>query len=114
MLGFWGPTTLYGKDPHPAHFALAVSLPELLAPGPRLNQLGIATRDFAGTETTEPSVIGWMPSAQLYFRDPDSHLVNSSPCWMSRPLPASSVRCRNGERAAESSALHSDARGKAK
>jgi mannose-6-phosphate isomerase-like protein (cupin superfamily) len=24
-------------------------------------------------ETTEPSVIGWMPSAQLYFRDPDGH-----------------------------------------
>jgi lactoylglutathione lyase len=75
MLGLWGPTTLYGKDPHPAHFALAVSLPELLAAGPRLNQLGIATRDFSGKETTEPSVIGWMPSAQLYFRDPDSHLV---------------------------------------
>jgi lactoylglutathione lyase len=75
MLGLWGPTTLYGKDPHPVHFALAVSLPELLAAGPRLNQLGIATRDFAGKETTEPSVIGWMPSAQLYFRDPDGHLV---------------------------------------
>jgi lactoylglutathione lyase len=75
MLGLWGPTTLYGKDPHPAHFALAVSLPELFAAGPRLNQLGIATRDFAGKETTEPSVIGWMPSAQLYFRDPDGHSV---------------------------------------
>ena len=73
MLGLWGPTTLYGKDPHPAHFAFAVSLPELLAAGPRLNQLGIATCDFAGKETTEPSVIGWMPSAQLYFRDPDGH-----------------------------------------
>lgn len=75
MLGLWGPTTLYGKDPHRAHFAIAVSLSELLEAGPRLNRLGIATRDFAGRETTEPSVIGWMPSAQLYFRDPDGHAL---------------------------------------
>jgi lactoylglutathione lyase len=73
MLGLWGPTTTYGRDPHRCHFALALSLPELLAAGPRLNRLGVATRNFAGEETTEPSVIGWMPSAQLYFRDPDGH-----------------------------------------
>jgi lactoylglutathione lyase len=23
----------------------------------------------------EPSVIGWMPSAQIYFSDPDGHTV---------------------------------------
>jgi len=50
-----------------------LSLPELLEAGQRLNRLGIATSNFAGEETTEPSVIGWMPSAQLYFRDPDGH-----------------------------------------
>jgi acetyl esterase/lipase len=33
------------------------------------------TYNFARTETTEPSVIGWMPSAQLYFRDPDGHMI---------------------------------------
>jgi lactoylglutathione lyase len=47
----------------------------LLLIGKRLNDLGISTRNFAGEETTEPSVIGWMPSAQLYFRDPDGHSV---------------------------------------
>src|SRR3954454_1941863 len=73
MLGLWGPTTTYGRDPHACHFAIAITLPELLAAGRRLNGLGIATRNFADDETTEPSVIGWMPSAQLYFRDPDSH-----------------------------------------
>ena len=31
--------------------------------------------NFSGETTTEPSVIGWMPSAQLYFRDPDGHSV---------------------------------------
>jgi len=73
MLGLWGPTTTYGRDPHRCHFAIAVGLPELLVAGPRLNGAGVPTRNFAGEETTEPSVIGWMPSAQLYFRDPDGH-----------------------------------------
>ncbi|MGH7178962.1 MAG: VOC family protein [Tepidisphaeraceae bacterium] len=73
MLGLWGPTTTRGGDPHPCHFAIAIPLSELLVVGKRLNVLGISTRNFAGEETTEPSVIGWMPSAQLYFRDPDGH-----------------------------------------
>ena len=73
MLGLWGPMTLYGKEPHRCHLAVALSLPELLEASKRLNRLGIATSNFAGKETIEPSVIGWMPSAQLYFRDPDGH-----------------------------------------
>jgi lactoylglutathione lyase len=73
MLGLWGPTTAYGGHPHRCHFAIAIPLPELLGVGRRLNDLGVSTRNFAGVETTEPSVIGWMPSAQLYFRDPDGH-----------------------------------------
>ena len=36
---------------------------------------GVAYQDFQGEQTDEPSVIGWMPSAQLYFRDPDGHSV---------------------------------------
>ncbi len=64
MLGLWGPGSAYGH-PHKCHFAIAVSLPELLAVGGRLNGLGVATRNFFLEETTEPSVIGWMPSAQF-------------------------------------------------
>ena len=30
---------------------------------------------FFTTETDEPSVIGWMPAAAVYFRDPDGHLL---------------------------------------
>src|SRR3954447_20064246 len=75
MLGLWGPTTTYGRDPHHCHLAIAIPLPELLVVGRRLNELGIATSNFAGVATTEPSVIGWMPSAQLYFRDPDGHAL---------------------------------------
>jgi lactoylglutathione lyase len=73
MLGLWGPGTAYGSPLHRCHLAFAVSLPELLAAARRLNELGVRTRNFAREETTEPSVIGWMPSAQLYFSDPDGH-----------------------------------------
>lgn len=75
MLGLWGPETAYGRFPHECHVAIAVSLPELLTAGQRLNDRGISTRNFAGEKTIEPSVIGWMPSAQIYFSDPDGHLL---------------------------------------
>jgi len=75
MLGLWGRDTTYGQHYHPNHFAIAMALPQLLAGGKRLNTLGVTTRNFTGEETAEPSVIGWMPSAQIYFRDPDGHSV---------------------------------------
>ena len=53
--------------------AFNVPLAELLAASERLNAAGIQTQNFAGEKTTEPSVIGWMPSALLYFRDCDGH-----------------------------------------
>src|SRR5438105_3471593 len=74
MLGLWGPTTPWGQS-HRCHFAVNVALPDLRAAGSRLSTLGVVTRDFSGKITTEPSVIGWMPSAQIYFSDPDGHAV---------------------------------------
>jgi lactoylglutathione lyase len=75
MLGLWGPTTTYGREFHKSHFALAISLSQLVGAGERLRRSGITCQDFRGEQTDEPSVIGWMPSAQLYFRDPDGHSV---------------------------------------
>ena len=75
MLGLWGPTTTYGREFHKSHFALAISLSQLLEVGARLRRSGVTCQDFRGEQTDEPSVIGWTPSAQLYFRDPDGHLV---------------------------------------
>jgi|SRR6185503_2678783 lactoylglutathione lyase len=75
MLGLWGSGTTRGDDFHKCHFAIAVSLSELLASGKRLAASGIACENFTGEKTTVPSVLGWMPSAQLYFRDPDGHSV---------------------------------------
>ena|SRR5437899_3356052 len=88
MLGLWGPSTLRGTDFHPCHFAIALSLPELLASGIRLAASGIACQNFLGDETTEPSVIGWMPSAQLYFRDPDGHSLEYIALLDDTPDPA--------------------------
>ena len=73
MLGLWGPSTTLGCEFHKCHIAFNVALGELLAAGERLKAVGIQTQNFAGDETTEPSVIGWMPSAQLYFRDRHGH-----------------------------------------
>jgi lactoylglutathione lyase len=73
MLGLWGPSTTLGHEFHKCHIAFNVSLSELLAAGERLNAAGIQTQNFASEKTIEPSVIGWMPSAQLYFRDRDGH-----------------------------------------
>jgi lactoylglutathione lyase len=75
MLGLWGPTTELGNTFHKSHFAIVVSLQDLATASRRLNSAGIRTKNFAGEETEEPSVIGWMPSAQLYFSDPDGHSV---------------------------------------
>ncbi len=78
MLGLWGPNSLYGwqnDQRFKSHFAIALPLEALIATPARLAAAGIEVNGFDGITTTEPSVIGWMPSAQLYFRDPDGHSV---------------------------------------
>jgi lactoylglutathione lyase len=57
------------------HVAFEVTLNDLLDAPQRLEAQGITPLSFFGAETTEPSVIGWMPAAALYFRDPDDHLL---------------------------------------
>jgi ribosomal protein S18 acetylase RimI-like enzyme len=41
----------------------------------RLRSLDVTPLSFFARETSEPSVIGWMPAAAVYFRDPDGHLL---------------------------------------
>ena len=73
MLGLWS----YGSIPLALnlHIAFEVAIDDLLEASNRLKSNGITPLSFFGTETTEPSVIGWMPAAAIYFRDPDSHLI---------------------------------------
>ncbi|HVI81442.1 MAG TPA: VOC family protein [Chthoniobacterales bacterium] len=78
MVGLWGPGTAYGpanNSQFKHHLAFAVTLPELFRINENLRNNGVETVGFWGGKASEPSVIGWMPSAQIYFRDPDGHTV---------------------------------------
>jgi len=78
MIGLWGPHTAYGSQNsanRKRHVAFAVRLDQLIDAIKKLTENGIDTFGFGGNKTDEPSVIGWMPSAQIYFRDPDGHML---------------------------------------
>jgi lactoylglutathione lyase len=71
MLGLWSP----GSMPMGLrlHVAFAVDLDDLLAAPQRLAAHGVEALSFYGEPTKEPSAIGWMPAAAIYFTDPDGH-----------------------------------------
>lgn len=73
MLGLWS----LGSAPMglSLHIALRTSLSEVLGACDALRANGLTPLSFFGAETTEPSVVGWMPAAAVYFRDPDGHLI---------------------------------------
>lgn len=66
MIGLWAPGTTYGGNFHGSHIAFAVSLSDVLKTGESLPNRRVLCHDFHDTETDEPSVIGWMRSAQLH------------------------------------------------
>jgi len=71
MLGLWA----QGSAPMGMrlHVAFTVKLEQLLDAPAALAAHGVTPRSFFGEETDEPSVIGWMPAAAVYFQDPDGH-----------------------------------------
>jgi lactoylglutathione lyase len=73
MLGLWA----VGSAPigMSLHIAFTTSLEDVLRATRRLRGLGVTPLSFYSTESDEPSVIGWMPAAAVYFRDPDGHLL---------------------------------------
>jgi lactoylglutathione lyase len=73
MLGLWS----LGSAPMglALHVAFGVELDDLTGACDRLRANGVTPLSFFEAETTEPSVIGWMPAAAVYFRDPDGHLL---------------------------------------
>jgi lactoylglutathione lyase len=71
MLGLWS----IGSAPMgmQLHIAFAMSLCDVLAAPERVVSQGIQPLSFFGEPADEPSVIGWMPAAAVYFHDPDGH-----------------------------------------
>jgi lactoylglutathione lyase len=91
MVGLWGPNTAYGRQNGIArrcHVAFAVPLDQLVARIKKLHKHGIETLGFSGHKTHEPTVIGWMPSAQIYFRDPDGHMLEFTSILPDTPNPS--------------------------
>lgn len=89
MLGLWGPGSTYGPGECSGkhHLAFSVSWEDLLALADKLKEHGIQTLGFGGGVLDEPTVIGWMPSAQIYFRDPDGHMVEFISLLPNEPHP---------------------------
>jgi lactoylglutathione lyase len=73
MLGLWS----LGSAPVglSLHIAFKTSLADVLGACARLRSFGVTPLSFFASEPDEPSVIGWMPAAAVYFRDPDGHLL---------------------------------------
>jgi lactoylglutathione lyase len=69
------------------HMAFRTSLKDVLAACDRLSSRGVTPLSLVGTETTEPSVIGWMPAAAVSFRDPDGHLLEYLAMLDEEPCP---------------------------
>jgi lactoylglutathione lyase len=85
MLGLWSA----GSAPIglSLHIAFGADLDDVLRACDRLRQAGVTPLDFFAAETTEPSVIGWMPAAAVYFRDPDGHLLEYLAMLDAAPRP---------------------------
>ncbi len=73
------------------HLAFRASLEDVMDAGDRLRSLGVTPLSFFAEETTEPSVIGWMPAAAVYFRDPDGHLLEYLAMLNERARPARGI-----------------------
>ena len=73
MLGLWS----LGSAPVALslHIAFTTELQDVLDAPARLRSSGVTPLSFFAEESDEPSVIGWMPAVAVYFRDPDSHLL---------------------------------------
>jgi lactoylglutathione lyase len=85
MLGLWS----LGSSPIglALHVAFKASLDDVTAACDGLRSQGVTPLSFFGTETTEPSVIGWMPAAAVYFRDLDGHLLEYLAMLDEQPRP---------------------------
>ncbi len=89
MLGLWS----IGSAPMnmQLHIAFEMSLEDVLqAPG-RLRGDGVEPLSFFGEPADEPSYIGWMPAAAVYFRDPSGHMLEYLAMLDEQPRPGLGV-----------------------
>lgn len=89
MLGLWG----IGSAPMgmELHIAFEVGLQDVLSAPAELRSRGVTPLSFFGEEAGEPSVIGWMPAAAVYFRDPDGHQLEYLSMLGEQPRPGTGI-----------------------
>jgi lactoylglutathione lyase len=73
MLGLWDNGG--GAHQKQIHLAFAAAIDDVMTAPHSLRSAGITPLDFNGNPTDAPVVLGWMPAASIYFRDPDGHLL---------------------------------------
>jgi lactoylglutathione lyase len=73
LLGLWS----IGSAPMnmQLHIAFEMDLEDVLAAPTRLRADRVEPLSFFGEPAEEPSYIGWMPAAAVYFRDPSGHML---------------------------------------
>ena len=89
MLGLWS----LGSMPMgmSLHVAFEMALDDVLAAPARLREQGVEPLSFFGEPADEPSVIGWMPAAGVYFRDPDRHMLEYLAMLGEPPRPEAGI-----------------------
>jgi len=89
MLGLWS----LGTAPMGMrlHVAFATPLEEVLRAPAALAAAGVVPLSFFREEAREPSVIGWMPAAAVYFEDPDGHMLEYLAMLAEPPRPEAGV-----------------------
>ena len=85
MLGLW--ETGSAPNTMRLHTAFACTLADVLTAPAQLSAAGIAPLGFYGEPADEPVVIGWMPAASVFFRDPDGHLLEYVAMLAEAPRP---------------------------
>ena len=85
MLGLW----LAGSGPQrvTSHTAFRVGLGEIVSAAGALRSAGVTPLDFDGRPTDMPVVLGWMPAAAVYFRDPSGNLLEFIAMLPGEPRP---------------------------
>ena len=89
MLGLWeaGP----GPQRMSLHVAFTAKLEDVIEAPRLLREKGIQPLDFEGRPTTEAVVIGWLPAAVIYFRDPDDNLLELLAMLPEKPQPEARI-----------------------